>query len=55
MMDRSSIVGGYENAKPYRGNKNHKGDPVGGLGFGEGGGGLGSRGRAILLYLQYGE
>ena len=38
MMDRSSIVGGYENAKPYRGNKNHKGDPVGGLDFGEGGG-----------------
>ena len=32
-------------------NPGEKGDPVGGLGFGEGGGGLGSRGNAVPLYL----
>ena len=55
MMDRSSIVGGYENAKPYSGNENHKGDPVGGLDFGEGGGRFRGGGNTESLYLQYGE
>ena len=54
-MYRIYIVSEIGNAKPYGRIRGEKGDPVGGLGFGEGVGGLGSSGRAGLLYLQYGS